>query len=249
MITRNCFFGLCAHGWFNVFVTVPPAPRRYPNVLSSVEPLKHKDLHVSTQSTSETSRTCAVQAHQFSGAGRLLFPPWTHIWRRWDYANTWLLRPWICPDKNILAFLPLPRGQHWRHLLAETRASHIKQRSRVHTAFLGNFFILPEKRATEDIRPLWTGCCKIQQCAKKQEWCTFWLMGNSLQNLTSAASLQDAMWTRMLLLLSAAEFSSARTGKHLGRNAVYAKQGRVSPLLGHQPGQYQHLFCSSKSDY
>lgn len=38
----------------------------------------------------------------------------------------------------------------------------------------------PQKRATEDIRPLQTGCCKIQPCAKKQEWCTFCLMGNSL---------------------------------------------------------------------
>lgn len=108
VITRDCLFGLCTHGWFNVIVIVPPALRRYPNMLSSVEPLKHNGLHVSTQSTSETSRTCAVQTHRFSRVGKLFFLTWTHIWRRWDYTNTGLLRPWICPDKNILAFHPLP---------------------------------------------------------------------------------------------------------------------------------------------
>lgn len=178
MITRDCFFGLCAHRWFHVILTVPPAPCRYPNVLSSVEPLEHKDLHVSTQSTSETSRTRAVWTHQFSGVGRPLFPTWTHIWRRWDYANTGLLRPWICPDKKILAFLPLPWGQHWRHSLAETWAPRVKQQSSIHTVFLGNFFTLPEKRATEGIRPLQTVCCKIQNCAKKQERCMMYLLSH-----------------------------------------------------------------------
>lgn len=160
MITRDCFAGLCTNRWFHVIVAVPSASRRYPNVLNSVESLKHKDLHISTQSTSETSSTHVVQTPQFSGAGRLLFPTGTHIWRSWDYANTGVVRSWICPDKNISAFLPLPRGQDWRHLLVETRVPCVKQQSRAQLFWVTSSHY-QTKKATEDIRPLQTGCYKI----------------------------------------------------------------------------------------
>lgn len=141
---------------------MPPAPCRCPNVLISIGPLKHKDLHVRAQSTSETSRTQAVQTHQLSEVGRLFFLTWTHIWTTWNYATRGLLRWHMCPDKNISACFPLPWGQHWHHLLEKTWVPRIRQQSSAHTSFLDNLFTLPEKRATEDNRPLQTRCCKIQ---------------------------------------------------------------------------------------
>jgi len=116
--------------------------------------------------------TCCTK-HHFTGAGRLLFLTSAHIWRRWDYANTRLLRPWICPDKTISAFLPLPWGQHWRHSLAKTHVPCGKQQNQAYTAFLGNFHLFPllGKRAHEGIRLVQSGCCTSQRCTKKQHQC------------------------------------------------------------------------------
>lgn len=132
-------------------------------VPSTVQVPKHAQFcrvpsnpRVSTEGTPAASLTHAVQTHRFAGAGELLFQTPAHIWRRWGYANTRLLRPQLCPNMNILAFLPLPSGQHWRHSLAETPAPRGEQQSQVHTVFMGNFhpFPLPEERAPEGMRPL-----------------------------------------------------------------------------------------------
>lgn len=165
----------------------------------------------------------AVQTRQCSEVERLFLLTWTHFWRTWSYANRGLLKPRICPDKNISAFLPLPWGHHWCHLSEKTWISCIRQQSSARNSFLDNLLILPEQSVTEDIRPLQTRCCKIQQLCSNAGIIYLWsLRGQPSKSDLSRFSLRW-MWRRMLLFLSAAEFSSARRGKHSGRNALFSQ--------------------------
>lgn len=218
-------------------------------MLIPVGPLKHKDLHISAQRTSETSRTGCTNTSVLWGGEAAL-----------SDLNSHLENMKLCKQRSSET-MNVPWQEHFRFPSPSPRPAlvpFVRKKPEYHvlgsTAVHIHLFWIIYSHYKRKGQQKTLGHCrqnsvKFNTCLKMQELCTFGLLGNSFQNLTSAAFLWDECGggcCYFSVLLSSAQQEGESTQEGV---LCFPKQGHVSTLPRHQSRQYQHLFCSSKSDY